>query len=61
MSEPRLLVGELTIRANKEKGVIEFVIPNPQRHVSLTLQLWPDDVRDIVEGFIAASEELGAE
>lgn len=59
MTEPRVLVGELTIRANKEKGVIEFVMPNPQRYDSLTLQLWPDEVWMLVEDFIAASKELG--
>lgn len=59
MSEPRLLVGELTIRANIEKGVIEVTMPNPGRYDSLTLQLWPADVRKLVESFIEADKELG--
>lgn len=62
MTEPRRrYVGDLTIKANKEKGVIEFTMPNPGLFDSVKLYLWPADVRDIVEGFIAASEELGAE
>lgn len=60
MNEPRRrYVGDLTIEANKEKGVIEVTMPNPERHASLTLQLWPADVRKLLASFIAASKELG--
>ena len=60
-NEPLEYIGDGVIRANTEKGIIEWVIPNPECLPEITLCLRPEDIRFVVQAFAKAAQELGAD
>lgn len=54
-------VGESTIRADLERGVVEWVIPNPDRLSQVVFSLRPQDVQMLIEKFIREIDKLSAQ